>query len=392
MNPIAFSPPDIGQDEIEAVSRVLRSGWITTGPEVKAFEKEISTFLGGGHSLCLNSATAGLELALRSCGIRPGDEVLTTPYTFAATSNVILHLGARPIFADLKPNSFNISAETLAPKLSSRTRAVLTVDYGGFPVDFPAIRSWLDTIPDQNRPFLISDSAHSFGAKIAEKYAANFADISVFSFHAVKNLTTAEGGCLYIPQKSPFFDPSLFNKLKYLSLHGMSKDAFDKEVLGNWAYDILAAGYKYNMTDIQAAMGRVQLKRYPKLLKKRQDLYKNYITLLENDNRIILPPFDQDGFQGSFHLFPIRIRHANEVVRNKIITKLREEGIATNVHYRPLPLFTLYQNLGYQMSDYPNAFQMYQNEITLPLHTLLDTKQQTYIQEKLIKILDKEIS
>ncbi len=392
MKPIPFSPPDITKEEIQAVSDVLRSGWITTGPKVKEFETNISQKLGGGKTLCLNSATAGLELSLRLCNIKAGDEVITTPYTFAATANVILHLGAKPIFADLPPNSFHLSANTIASKLTSHTRAILTVDYAGFPVDFPAIQEMLQSLPDKQRPVWISDSAHSFGATVNGKSAASFADFSVFSFHAVKNLTTAEGGALFVPPKSPFFAEKDFNTLKQMSMHGMTKDAFSKEVLGDWAYDITLAGYKYNMTDIQAAIGLIQLKRYDHLLEKRKSLFDFYKILLQNDSRILLPPFDTlqtklHEFFGSAHLFPVRILQADEHKRNKIMQALRQIGIATNVHYRPLPLFQLYRKLGYRMEDYPNAFAMYENEITLPLYTLLEQKQQQYIAEQLIKIL-----
>ena len=349
---IQFSPPDITEEEIQAVSDTLRSGWITTGPKTKQFEKEIAEYCGVNKAICLNSATAGLELVLRLFGIGEGDEVITTPYTYTATASTILHTGAKVVFADVLPGSFNIDPESVAKAITSKTKAVIPVDIAGIPCDYDKLKNVLEekkslynpkkgTLQETLcRPLLLADAAHSFGAEYKTcdgwKKSGALADFSVFSFHAVKNLTTAEGGAVTFN-----CDDEVYRQLQLLSLHGQSKDALAKMKAGSWRYSIELPGYKCNMTDIAAAMGLVQLKRYPAMLARRKEMFDLYKKSFAADDRFILPQ-ESENFKSSYHVYTLKIQNADEAVRDEIIAKCAENGVACNVHFIPLPMHPFY--------------------------------------------------
>lgn len=398
MKKIEFAPPDITEAEIAAVTETLRSGWITTGPRVKKFEVQIADYCSQERAVCLSSATAGLELALRLFEVGPGDEVVTTPYTYAATANVILHTGAKPVFADVK-DDFNVDPEAVARVLSPRTKAVISVDFGGMPVDYDELKTVLDefrgwspsagtlqeTLP---RPLLLADTAHGFGAEYDGRKLGSIADMTVFSFHAVKNLTTAEGGAVTFG--GPFCgmeSDEIYKQLRLLSLHGQSKDALAKMKAGAWRYTIELAGYKCNMTDIQAAIGMVQLSRYDaEILPHRKAICETYLEGLAGDPRFVLPSFVTARKRSSYHLFPLRLSAGNEKARDVLIDKMADAGIACNVHYIPLPLHPLYRGLGYRMEDYPKAAALYRSEVSLPVHSKMTTDDAKYVCGKLKEI------
>jgi len=380
---IPFSPPDISQKEIDNVVEVLRSGWITTGPKVKEFEKKIKEYCSVTNAVALASNSHGLDLTLKVMGLKENDAVITTPYTYAATANAILHRGIKPTFVDLKKDSFFIDLEQLADLITPETKAILTVDIGGFPVDYDAVK---DVLKTKNREdiLLISDSAHSIGATYKGKKVGGQMDFHIFSFHAVKNLTTAEGGALTFNGRE-----ELEAVFKYSSLNGQSKDALSKMKAGSWQYDILTDGLKCNMTDISAALGLAQLERYEDLLKHRKKLSNLYSKILQAKEWAILPPYRDRDRESSYHLYLLRIRGADEEKRNRIIEELAAIGIATNVHYTPLPMFTYYKQLGYSIKDYPNAYAQYANEITLPLYSKLSLDDCVYVAENVIRVTDK---
>ena len=394
---IQFSPPDITEEEIQAVSDTLRSGWITTGPKTKQFEKEIAEYCGVNKAICLNSATAGLELVLRLFGIGEGDEVITTPYTYTATASTILHTGAKVVFADVLPGSFNIDPESVAKAITSKTKAVIPVDIAGIPCDYDKLKNVLEekkslynpkkgTLQETlSRPLLLADAAHSFGAEYKAgnewKKSGALADFSVFSFHAVKNLTTAEGGAVTFN-----CDDEVYKQLQLLSLHGQSKDALAKMKAGSWRYSIELPGYKCNMTDIAAAMGLVQLKRYPAMLARRKEMFDLYKKSFAADDRFILPQ-ESENFKSSYHVYTLKIRNADEAVRDEIIAKCAENGVACNVHFIPLPMHPFYHGLGYKIEDYPNAYDMYKNEISLPVHTLMSDDDIAYVANTIKKCM-----
>lgn len=386
---IPFSPPDITQKEIDAVVEVLRSGWITSGPKTAKFEEELAKYCNTNHSVALNSATAGLELVLKVLGIEGCDqEVITTPYTYAATSNVILHRGIRPTFVDVKKDSFMIDAEKLYDAITPNTKAIMTVDFAGVPVDYDAVK---EVIKAKNREdiVLISDSAHSFGAVYkGEKVGGQF-DFHVFSFHAVKNLTTAEGGAITYNDNHFANKEDLYKEFKYTSLQGQTKDALSKMKAGAWKYDILTDGFKCNMTDIMAAIGLVQLERYEDMVAKRKALHGVYDKVLKNKEWAILPFSKENNTETCYHLYPLRIKGFNEEQRNKVIEMMAEKDIGTNVHFMPLPMLTLYKNLGYKLEDYPNAYAQYANEITLPLYSILTLEDAEYVAEELIRCVER---
>lgn len=406
MRNIPFSPPDLSEREIEAVIQTLRSGWITTGPKTKLFEKNIANYCQAEKAVCLNSASAGLELVLRLFEIGEGDEVITTPYTYAATANAILHTGAKPVFVDIKKGEFNIDAEKIGQAVTRKTKAVLPVDFGGFPCDYDEIHSVLEEksafyYPKSGtyqetltRPLLLADAAHSFGANYQNKgngswnKTGTLADFTVFSFHAIKNLTTAEGGTICFNSLPSISAEEVYQKLMLLSLHGQNKDAFTKfqTGTGSWQYDIELAGYKCNMTDLMASIGLIQLERYPEMLEKRKFLYEQYGQRLSQNEYCILPPASPQK-RSSYHLYPLRIKGFDEKQRAAFIQNCAEAGISCNVHFIPLPMHTLYQRLGYKMTDYPHAYQMYANEITLPLYSKLSLDDLTYICDHLSKQL-----
>ena len=385
---IPFSPPDITQAEIDAVVEVMKSGWITSGPKTALFEENIAKYCGVNHAVALNSNTAGLELILKVLGISGDDEVITTPYTFAATSNVLIHRGIRPTFVDVKKGSFLIDEQKIFDAITPNTKAIITVDFAGVPVDYDAIKK---IIKDKNREdiVLISDSAHSFGAAYkGEKVGGQF-DFHVYSFHAVKNLTTAEGGAITYNNNYFRNKEDLYKEFKYTSLHGQTKDALSKMKAGAWKYDIVTDGFKCNMTDIMAAIGIAQLERFDEMRKIRKNLHGIYNKVLQEKEWAVLP-FDKEGnTETCYHLYPLRIKGINEVQRNSVIQMMAEKDIATNVHFMPLPMLSLYKNLGYKIEDYPNAYEQYANEISLPLYSTLSAEDAEYVSTEIVRCVEK---
>ncbi|WP_035289558.1 DegT/DnrJ/EryC1/StrS aminotransferase family protein [Clostridium sp. KNHs214] len=388
MKNITFSPPDITQKEIDLVVEVLKSGWITTGPKTAEFEGKLEKFCECDNVVTLSSATAGMELILKSFGIGEGDEVITTAYTYTATASVILHRGAKPVFVDVKQGSFLIDEEKLGEAITTKTKAIITVDVAGVPIDYDRIREILKEKGREDIIF-ISDSAHSLGGKYKGKRVGSQADFHVFSFHAVKNLTTVEGGAITFNNKIGRED--LKKEFKINSLHGQTKDALSKMKAGAWKYDIVTDGFKCNMTDLNAAIGLGQLSRYEEMLRIREQIFDIYRGTL-NDKKWAEIPFKKDDIrETSYHLFLLRLKDFTEEMRNNVIIDMAEKGIATNVHYMPLPLLSLYKNLGYKMEDYPNAYKRYVNEISLPVYSTLSLEDAKYVVEELIKSVEKFI-
>jgi len=390
MKKILFSPPDITELEINAVTETLRSGWITTGPKTKQFEKKLSEYCGTSKTVCLNSWTAAMELTLRILGIGPGDEVITSAYTYTASASIIHHVGAKIVLVDTQPNSWEMDYNQLSQKITNKTKAIIPVDIGGNMCDYDKIFQIVNHksnvfIPSENifqkalkRVFILADAAHSFGAIYKGQKNGTIADFTAFSFHAVKNLTTGEGGSITWKKIEGIADEYIYNQFQLLSLHGQNKDALSKSKPGSWEYDILIPGYKCNMTDIMAAIGLVQLERYQDLINRRKELYSFYLKYL-NNKKIQIIPHNNSAFQ----LFMVKLTNFNEFDRNKVIVTLADLGISTNVHYKPLPLFTAYKNLGFDINDFPKAFSYYQNQISLPFHTLLTEEDILYVSEKL---------
>lgn len=385
---IPFSPPDITQAEIDAVDEVLRSGWITTGPNVAKFEKEIAKYCGTNYAVAVGSNSAGLELVLKVLNVGPGDEVITTPYTYVATSNVIIHRGIKPTYVDVKKDTFLIDPDKVAAAITPKTKAIISVDIAGVPVDYDALRK---VLKDKNREdiALISDSAHSFGATYKGGKVGGQMDFHVFSFHAVKNLTTAEGGAVVFNDNHFHGKEDLYKEMKYTSLQGQTKDAFSKLKAGAWRYDILTDGFKCNMTDIMASIGLVQLTRFDGMLKKRKTLFEIYNKALSNKDWAILPFQKNEDKETCYHLYPLRIKGFNDEKRSAVIEMMAEEDIATNVHFTPIPMFTFYKKLGYDIKNYPNAFAQFENEITLPLYSILKVEDAEYVVNELIKCVEK---
>ena len=398
---ITFSPPDITEREIAEVVDTLRSGWITTGPKTKKFENEIAEYCGTKKAVALNSATAAMELALRLFDIGEGDEVITSAYTYTASASVVYHCGAKIILADTKKNGFNIDPKQVEKLITPKTKAIIAVDIGGFPADYSEL---LDIVEKKKNIFnakkgtyqeelgrilIIGDAAHSFGSSYKEKKIGSVADITSFSFHAVKNLTTGEGGALTWNLPENFDNEEIYKGFMLLSLHGQNKDALNKLKAGAWKYDIVMPGYKSNMTDIIASIGLVQLQRYDgEILKKKEELvsyYEKYLGDLKD--KVELPIFKNDIKESCKHLYMIRLKNQDEEKRNEIIAKLGENDIATNVHFQPLPLLTAYKKLGFKIEDYPNAYNQYKNEISLPLHDFLTEDDVKYICEYIKKII-----
>ncbi|MBU3137584.1 DegT/DnrJ/EryC1/StrS aminotransferase family protein [Clostridium gasigenes] len=387
---IPFSPPDITEAEITAVAEVMRSGWITSGPNLAKFEDELAVYCESNKAVALNSATAAMEIILKIFDIKEGDEVITTPYTYTATSSVSIHRGIKLIYVDVKKDTFFMDEDKIAEAITDKTKAIMPVDFAGVPCDFDAIKK---VLKDMNREdiIIICDSAHSFGSKYKGEKVGSQCDFHTFSFHAVKNFTTAEGGAITFNDNNFKGQEDLFKNFKITSLHGQSKDALAKTKPGAWDYDIITDGYKCNMTDITAAIGRVQLTRYPEMLVRRKEIFEIYNNILKNEDFAITPfTKDDEGTESSYHLYTLRIKGFTEQQRNTLIIKMAEKGISTNVHYKPLPMFTLYKNLGYKMEDYPNAYAQYINEITLPVYSTLALEDAKYIATELVKIT-KEI-
>ncbi|WP_459129355.1 DegT/DnrJ/EryC1/StrS family aminotransferase [Guggenheimella bovis] len=386
---ITFSPPDISEEEILEVQDTLRSGWITTGPKVKRFEEELTAFTGSAETVAVASATAGLETVLRLFGIKEGDEVITPSYTYTASASSAHHVGAKIVLCDVKENTWFFDLEKLESLITEKTKAIIPVDIGGVMADYEKIyeiverkkhlfRGDTELQKKLGRILVLSDSAHSFGAVQKGKKSGTVADFSVFSFHAVKNLTTAEGGAIQWKKELALDDEKIKKELYLLILHGQSKSALEKSLAGSWEYDIVHLGYKANMTDIFASIGLVQLKRYPELLEKRRNIVRKYNEAFKDERFQVLEHLGDD-YTSSCHLYLIRLLGETSDCRNALIKKLAEKEIAANVHYKPLPLFTAYKNLGFKMEDYPESFKQYENVLTLPLHTLLTEEQTDYI-------------
>ncbi|MDE5654117.1 MAG: DegT/DnrJ/EryC1/StrS family aminotransferase [Clostridia bacterium] len=386
---IKFSPPDITQEEIDEVVDTLKSGWITTGPKTKKFEKLIAEYCRTQKAVCLNSATAGLELILRFLGIGEGDEVITSAYTYTASASVINHVGAKIVLVDTDKNDFYISADNVRKAVTEKTKVIIGVDIAGVIADYDALfkiakenkgifKPSNDIQRAIGRIAIIADSAHSFGAKQNGKISGEIADFTSFSFHAVKNLTTAEGGAVTWKDIKGIDNEYIYTQLVLDSLHGQSKDALSKMKAGAWEYDIKTLGYKCNMTDIMASLGLVQLKRYEDLLARRREIISKYDEAFNGTVIQSITHYSNES-QSSGHLYITRIKGIDEAKRNEIIIKMANAGIATNVHYKPLPMFSGYKELGFDIKNYPNAYELYSNEITLPLHTLLTDEEVEYI-------------
>lgn len=396
---ISFSPPDITEQEIQEVAEALRSGWITTGPRTKEFEKRIAAYCHTQMAVCLNSATACMEMALRLLGVGIGDEVIVPAYTYTATASVACHVGAKPVMVDCAPNAFEMDYAQVAAAINKRTKVIIPVDLAGVMCDYDAIFKLVESKRALFRPnndiqkafgriVVLSDAAHAFGASRHGKMCGEVADFTSFSFHAVKNLTTAEGGALTWRPIVGVDDEWIYKQLQTVSLHGQSKDALAKTQLGAWEYDIVSPAYKCNMTDIMAAIGLIQLQRYPTILERRKAIIERYNAALENSNVQVLNHFTANHVS-SGHLYLVRLLDKDVTFRNEVILKMAERGIATNVHYKPLPMMTAYKNLGFDIADYPQAYNQYCNEITLPLHTCLTDEQVEYVITNFVDIISE---
>lgn len=394
---VPFSPPHIDNKIITEVVDALQSGWITTGPKTKEFERRLASFVGISNVLCVSSNSAGLELMLRWFGVQPGDEVIVPAYTYCATANVVVHCGATPVMVDVN-SDFNIAVENVKKAITPKTKVIMPVDIGGFPCDYDELISlvkeekiksqFTPQTEEQNRLgriLILSDSAHSIGAWYKGKRAGSMADLSVFSFHAVKNLTTAEGGaiCLNLPQ--PFDNQELYKKLCVMSLHGQSKDALAKTQIGNWRYDVEYAGYKCNMPDVLAAMGLVELDRYEEILNRRQQIFDRYSEAFSRYPCFEIPKYINKNKTSSFHVYLLRIKDITESERDEIMQKIFEQEVSVNVHFIPLPMLTAYKSRGYDISQYPITYQNYSREISLPVYYTLTDEQVEIVIEAVLK-------
>ena len=390
---IPFSPPDITEEEINEVAAALRSGWITTGPRTKKFENQITEYCMSNRTVCLSSCTAALELTLRVLGVGRGDEVIVPAYTYTASASVICHVGAKPVMIDCAPNSVQMDYDKLPDLINQRTKVISPVDVGGVPCDYDriydAVRAKKNLFIPRGkyqeafgRVIVLADGAHSLGARRYQLMTGALADFTAFSFHAVKNLTTAEGGAVTWKRNSYIDSDELYREYQLLSLHGQSKDALSKTKIGSWEYDIVAPYYKCNMTDVTAAIGIAQLKRYPMLLKRRRRIIEFYDRELQGSGVSMMQHYsDKEKFTSSGHLYLAKLIGRNEEQRNKVIEKMANMGVATNVHYKPLPMLSAYKNLGFDIADFPNAYKMYENEITLPLYSKLTNEEVYYIMD-----------
>lgn len=388
---IPFSPPDVTEEEIQAVAEVMRSGWLTTGPKTKELERQVAEYVHTSKAVCLNSATACAETALRMFEIGAGDEVIVPAYTYTASASVVCHVGADLKMIDVKKGTWELDYDALEQAITEKTKAVIPVDIGGVMVDYDRILQIVESKRGLFKPsgklqealgrvLVLADSAHGFGASRDGKMSGEYADFTSFSFHAVKNFTTGEGGALCWRDIPGVDNEEIYRQAMLLSLHGQSKDALAKTKLGAWEYDIAGPYYKCNMTDIAAAMGLVQMKRYPKMLARRKEIIKRYEEGIKAGDIETLTHFAKN-ITSSGHLFLVRLLGKDVEYRNALITKMAEAGVATNVHYKPLPMMTAYKNLGLDIKDYPNAYEMYHNEITLPLHTCLTDEDVEYVIE-----------
>ncbi len=384
---VSFSPPRIDDKVVEAVTAALKSGWITTGPRTKLLEEKVTAYCGNKKTICLNSATAGMELMLRYFGIGPGDEVIVPAYTYCSTANVVVHCGAKPVFVDTHESDFNISVGEIRKAITPNTKAIIPVDFAGFPCDYdelmalvsePEIRKLFNPGHENQsklgRILVMADAAHSFGAFYKGRHTGTLCEVSVFSFHAVKNLTTAEGGAVALNFSEPFDNEQIYQDLNRMSLHGQSKDALAKfSGKASWEYDVLEAGYKCNMTDIHAAIGLTEIARYDEEnLAARKFIFDVYSAAFSEDERFIVPLYETDEKTTSYHVYPLRIKNITEEQRNKIIDKIFEKEVSVNVHFKPVPMMTAYRNMGYNPEDYPVSLKNFRSEISLPVYYDLD--------------------
>lgn len=398
---ISFSPPDMSDMEIQEVADTIKSGWITTGPKTKELERQIAKYVGVNRCVCLNSQTACGEMALRVLGIGAGDEVIVPAYTYSASASIVDHVGAKIVFVDVQEGCLEMDYDKMEAAITEKTKAIIPVDLGGVPCDYDKIFAIVEKKKALFQPnneiqkaigrvAVCADTAHAFGASWHGKMCGSIADFSSFSFHAVKNFTTAEGGALTWRTILGIDDENIYHKLQLLSLHGQSKDALAKTKLGAWEYDIVGPWFKCNMTDIMAGIGLAQMKRYPGMLARRKEIIARYDAAFKPLGIDVLDHYN-DNHQSSGHLYITRIPGAGLEERQEIIVKMAEAGIATNVHYKPLPMMTAYKNLGFDIKDYPNAYKRFVNEITLPLHTCLTDEEVEYIIENYCKIVKEYI-
>ena len=414
---IPFSPPDMSEEEVKEVAEALRSGWITTGPKTKEFERQIAAYLGTNRAVCLNSATAAMEMALRLIGVGPEDEVIVPAYTYTASASVTQHVGCKLVLIDSQPDRVEMDYDKLADAITEKTKVICPVDLGGVVCDFDRIFEVVEAKKSLFRPaneiqkrigriIVAADDAHAFGAKWHGKMAGSIADFSSFSFHAVKNLTTAEGGAM--TWNLPFgnepvaydswstvphidgetWDGYLYRLSQLYSLHGQNKDALAKTKLGAWEYDIIGPWYKCNMTDIMAGIGLAQLRRYPGMLLRRREIIGTYNNALKDLPVAVLDHYGTD-YASSGHLYLTRLLGCSDEVRRDVIVKMAERGIACNVHYKPLPMMTAYKALGFDIADFPNAYKLFENEVTLPLHTRLSDEDVEYVISNYVDIIKK---
>lgn len=394
---VKFSPPDISVKEIDEVCAALKSGWITTGPRTKELEKQVAEFCGVKRAVCLNSQTACAEMALRLLGIGEGDEVITSAYTYSASASVICHVGAKPVLVDTQKDSLEMDYNLLEKAVNLKTKAIIPVDLAGIPCDYDKIYEIVEKKKDIFKPsndlqkafgrvIVLADTAHAFGAERIGRRAGSLADFSAFSFHAVKNFTTAEGGALTWRDIQGIDNEDIYRKLQLLSLHGQSKDALAKTQLGAWEYDIIGTWYKCNMTDVAAAMGLAQMGRYPEMLKRRKEIIERYDKAFKPLGIKVLTHYSKE-YSSSGHLYITRVPNISAEQRNEIIIKMAERGIACNVHYKPLPMHTAYKEMGFDIKNFPNAYANFANEITLPLHTCLTDEQIDYVIENYSEIV-----
>lgn len=396
---IPFSPPDISEKEINYVMDALKSGWITTGPKTKEFEKKITEYCGSSKTVCLSAATTSLEMTLRLLGIGKGDEVIVPAYTYTASCSVICHVGATPVMVDSQIDREEMDYEQMQDAITEKTKAIIPVDIAGILCDYEKIFEIIEEKKDLfnanselqeafNRVIVIADCAHGFGAIQNDKKAGNIADFTCFSFHAVKNLTTVEGGAVSWKNNENINDDKIYKEYQILSLHGQTKDALEKTQKGSWEYDILIPAYKCNMTDVQAAIGLGQLERYEKMLNRRHEIIKKYDEAFKG-SKIITQKHSSNNYTSSGHLYLTRIKDITPKERNEIIVKMEEKGISVNVHYKPLPLLTAYKNLGYDIKNYPNAYNLFKNEISIPIYSSLSDREVDYITKNLLEILEE---
>lgn len=397
---VPFSPPDMSELEIAEVCDAIRSGWITTGPRTKEFERRIAAYCHTEKAVCLNSATACMELVLRLFGIGPGDEVITCAYTYTATASVTCHVGAKVVMVDTAPGSFEMDYTKLADAITERTKAIIPVDLAGVVCDydkvFAAVESKRGLFHPANdlqealgRVLVLADAAHAFGAQRRGRMCGEIADFTSFSFHAVKNLTTAEGGAVTWRNIEGVDNEWIYKQFQLLSLHGQNKDALAKTQLGAWEYDIVSPAFKCNMTDIMAAIGLKQFERYPQMLARRREIIERYNAALNNLDVEVLDHYNDDH-ASSGHLYFVRLLGKDVEYRNEVIIEMARREIACNVHYKPLPMMTAYKNLGFGIEDYPNAYNQYRNEVTLPLNTCMTDEQVDYVIENFVEIINNK--